>query len=103
MNTKRETLFLSFLTACLAALIGCGGKTTEEETPDKLVIETSVGIGPVRFGLSKDDFVEHFGRPDRIFSGEVTKFLQEAWSSQSMPNSAFRRLDAGRKECSPRA
>lgn len=72
MNTKRETLLLSLLTACLAALVGCGSKKTEEP-PDKLIIEPLVGIGPVRFGMPREEVVEHFGKPDRIFPGELTK------------------------------
>jgi len=73
MNNKRQIILLALLTACSAALVGCADKTTEEETPDKLVIELLSGIGPVRFGMSKDDVIEHFGQPDRIFPGQVTK------------------------------
>jgi hypothetical protein len=73
MKAKREILLLSLLMVPLVVLIGCGKKAAEEEPPDKLTIEPLVGIGPVRFGMSKDEVIEHFGQPDRIFEGKVTK------------------------------
>ena len=73
MKAKREILLLSLLMVPLVVLTGCGKKTTEDELPDKLTIEPLVGIGPVRFGMSKYEVMEHFGQPDRIFQGEVTK------------------------------
>lgn len=73
MRSGREVLLLSLLTLCLAALVGCGKKAAEDEPSGKLMIEPLVGIGPVRFRMSKDDVMEHFGQPDRIFEGKVTK------------------------------
>ncbi len=66
MKTGREILLFSLLTLCLVALVGCGKKTAEDEPPDKLIIEALVGIGPVRFGMSKDEVIKHFGQPDKI-------------------------------------
>jgi hypothetical protein len=73
MKTGREILLLSLLTVPLVVLIGCGKKTAEDELPDKLTIEPLVGIGPVRFGMLKDEVMEYFGQPDTIFEGKVTK------------------------------
>ena len=73
MKAKREILLLSLLTVPLVILIGCGKKAAEDEPPDKLIIEPLVGIGPVNFGMSEDEVMKHFGQPDRIFQGEVTK------------------------------
>lgn len=73
MKTIREILLLSLLTVPLVVLTGCGKKTNEEEPPDELIIEPLVGIGLVSFGMSKDEVMEHFGQPDRIFEGKVTK------------------------------
>lgn len=73
MRNGREILLLSSLVLCLAALAGCGRKAGEEEPPDKLVIEPLVGIGPVQFGMSKAEVIEHFGQPDRIFEGQPAK------------------------------
>lgn len=73
MKTIREILLLSLLMVPLVVLTGCGKKTTEEEPPVELTIEPLVGIGPVKFGMSKDEVIEHFGQPDRIFEGKVTK------------------------------
>jgi len=73
MSTRRKTLLLSLLTLCLAALVGCGKKAGEDELHDEFVIEPLVGVGPIRFGMSRDQIMEHFGPPDRIFEGEVTK------------------------------
>ena len=68
MKTEKEILLLSLLTLCLAALVGCGKKVDEDELPDKLIIEALVGIGPVRFGMSKDQIIEHFGQPDKVLA-----------------------------------
>ena len=73
MKTKKEILLLSLLMVPLVVLAGCGKKTTEDKLPDKLIIEPLVGIGPVSFGMSKDEVMEHFGQPDRVFEGKVTK------------------------------
>ena len=72
MKTIREILLLSLLMVPLVVLTGCGKKTTEEELPDEFTIEPLVGIGPVKFGMSKDEVIEHFGQPDRIAEGKVT-------------------------------
>lgn len=73
MKSGREVLLSGLLAFLLAGLPGCGKQTAEEESPEKLVIEPLVGIGPVRFGMSKDEVIEHFGRPDKIFEGQLTK------------------------------
>jgi hypothetical protein len=73
MRNARDVLLLSSLALCLAVMAGCGKKAGEDEPPDKLIIEPLVGIGPVRFGMSKDEVIEHFGQPDRIFEGQLTK------------------------------
>jgi hypothetical protein len=73
MRSEREILLLGLLTLFLAALAGCGKKAAEDEPADKLIIEASVGIGPVQFGVSQEKVIEHFGRPDKIFEGKVTK------------------------------
>ena len=73
MRNAREILLLSSLALCLAVLAGCGKKAGEEEPSGKLVIEPLVGIGPVKFGMSKAEVIEHFGQPDRIFEGQPTK------------------------------
>jgi len=73
MRNAKEILLLSSLALCLAALAGCGKKAGEDEPPDKFVIEPLVGIGPVQFGMSKAEVIEHFGQPDRIYEGQLTK------------------------------
>jgi hypothetical protein len=73
MRNARIILLSGLLALCLVALPGCGKKATEEEASDMLVIEPLVGIGPVRFGMSKDEVIERFGQPDRVFEGQVTK------------------------------
>ena len=73
MKTKRNILWLSLLTLFLATWMGCGKKAGEEEPREELIVEPLVGIGPVRFGMSKDQIIEHFGQPDQIFEGQVTK------------------------------
>jgi hypothetical protein len=53
--------------------MGCGKKADKEEPLDELVIEPLVGIGSIRFGMTRDQIVEYLGQPDRIFEGQVTK------------------------------
>ena len=65
MRIGKEILLLSLLVLSLPALAGCG-KKAEEETSDELIVEPLAGIGPVRFGMSKDEIIEHFGQPDKI-------------------------------------
>jgi hypothetical protein len=72
MKTEREILFLSLLTLSLLALVSCAKKADEDKPSDELIIEPLVGIGPVRFGSSKDEIIEHFGRPDKVMA-EGTK------------------------------
>ena len=73
MRNAREFLLLGSLALCLAALPGCGKKVAQEELPDMLVIEPLVGIGPVKFGMSRAEVIEHFRQPDKIFEGPLTK------------------------------
>ncbi|MHC4430772.1 MAG: hypothetical protein ACYTBS_02920 [Planctomycetota bacterium] len=73
MRDARNVLLLGSLAICLTVAAGCGKKAGEDEPLDKLILEPLVGIGPVRFGMSKDEVIEHFGQPDRIFEGKVTK------------------------------
>jgi 5-deoxy-D-glucuronate isomerase len=73
MKKKRKILLSGLLMLCSVAWIGCGKKASEDEPHDELVIEPLVGIGSIRFGMSKDQIIEHFGQPDKIFEGQVTK------------------------------
>lgn len=36
------------------------------EPSEALVIELGVGVGPVRFGMSKEEVIKHLGQPDKI-------------------------------------
>ena len=58
---------------CLVTLISCNKKADEEAPVGELIIEPLVGIGPVKFGVSKKEVIEHFGQPDNVHEGEVTK------------------------------
>jgi hypothetical protein len=61
---------------CVAAFLfvstGCKKKTDDQADQQVapvehgLVVELGVGIGPVSFGMSKDQVIEHFGQPDKI-------------------------------------
>ncbi len=72
MKTGSKVLLFSLLALCLVALVSCAKKADKDESVDKLIIEPLVGIGPVRFGMSKDEITKHFGLPDKIL-GEGTK------------------------------
>lgn len=79
MKTKRNILFLGLLMVSLVIGISCEKKAGVEEPNDveepheELVVEPLVGIGPVQFGMTKDQVIDHFGQPDKIFEGQVTK------------------------------
>ena len=73
MRNKRGILLFSLGTLCIVALISCSKKADEEALVDELIIEPLVGIGPVKFGMSKEEVIKHFGQPDRVHEGEVTK------------------------------
>jgi len=73
MKTEKEILLLNLLTVSLLILVGCAKKADKDEPRDELIIEPLVGIGPVQFGMSKEEVIEHFGWPDKTYSGEETK------------------------------
>jgi hypothetical protein len=66
MKNKREILLLGLGMLCLVTLISCNDKADEEASVDELIIEPLVGIGPVKFGMSKEEVIKHFGPPDRV-------------------------------------
>ncbi len=68
MKNKREILLLGLGTLCLVALLSCNDKTDEETSVSELIIEPLVGIGPVKFSMSKEDVIKHFGPPDKVFA-----------------------------------
>ncbi|MFB0524513.1 MAG: hypothetical protein ACETVZ_03165 [Phycisphaerae bacterium] len=73
MKIRREIALFSLVTLCLLALAGCGRKEGKDEPRDTLIIEPLAGIGSVKFGMSKDEVIEHFGWPDRTYPGDKTK------------------------------
>jgi len=72
MKKKREILLLGLGMLCLVTLISCNDKADEEASVDELIIEPLVGIGPVKFSVSKEEVIKHFGPPDRV-SADGTK------------------------------
>ena len=73
MKNARDVLLLSSLAICLTVAAGCGKKAGEGEPPGRLILEPLVGIGPVTFGMSRDQIIEHFGQPDKIQEGPLMK------------------------------
>jgi len=72
MKNKREILLLALGMLCLVTLISCNDEADEEASVDELIIEPLVGIGPVKFGMPKEEVIKHFGPPDRV-SADGTK------------------------------
>ena len=72
MRKKREILLFGLVTLCIVALFCCSKKADEETLVDELIIEPLAGIGPVKFGMSKEEIIKHFGQPDRV-SADGTK------------------------------
>ena len=68
----------AFLILCAAIVVftlaGCKKETPAPDSEDEiaaspseaLVIELGVGVGPVRFGMSKEEVIKHLGQPDKI-------------------------------------
>jgi hypothetical protein len=74
MGTSKRILRFGLLALFSVALLaGCARKTPEQPQADSLVLEPLVGLGPIRFGMSEEEVIEHFGPPDRVFTGQVTK------------------------------
>ena len=68
MKNRREILLFGLGMLCIVALISCSKKADEEALVDELIIEPLVGIGPVKFGMSKEEVIKHFGPPDKVFA-----------------------------------
>ncbi len=68
MKAEKEILLLSLLMVSLLALVSCAKKVVEDERGDQLIIEPLVGIGPLQFGMSKDEIIKHFGQPDKVLA-----------------------------------
>jgi hypothetical protein len=68
MKHKRDILLLGLGAICLVALISCKEKADKEASVDELIIEPLVGIGPVKFGMSKEEVIKHFGPPDKVLA-----------------------------------
>ena len=68
MKNKREILLLGLGALCLVALISCNEKEDEEAPVGELIIEPLVGIGPVKFGMSKEEVIKHIGQPDKVLA-----------------------------------
>jgi len=68
MRNKRGILLFSLGTLCIVTLISCSKKADEEALVDELIIEPLVGIGPVKFGMSKEEVIKHFSQPDKVLA-----------------------------------
>lgn len=72
-HLKKATVIL-----CAAAVVfflnGCRKETPAPDSEDEiaavpneaLVVELGIGIGPVKFGMSKEEVIENFGEPDEV-------------------------------------
>jgi hypothetical protein len=58
--------FLSISTGCKKQTPGQPRQETTSGPAGGMVVEVGVGIGPVKFGMSKKQVIEHFGQPDKI-------------------------------------
>jgi len=69
---QKGTIVLLCAAAALSISTGCKKKTDDQvdehaAAPEAgLVVELGIGIGPVKFGMSKDQVIEHLGEPDKI-------------------------------------
>lgn len=72
MKKKRKILLLGLGAFCSITLMSCNDKADEEASVDELIIEPLGGIGPVQFGMPKEEVIKHFGQPDRV-SADGTK------------------------------
>lgn len=72
-NYRRSAVAILCAAAFLFISTGCKKQTSSQAPgPDEgLVVELGVGIGPAKFGMSKDQVIEHFGQPDKTEGKDV--------------------------------
>ena len=91
--TKRAVVVFCAV-AVLLTLTGCKKKTPATESIEEtaivpgepLVIELGVSIGAIRFGMSKDEVIKHFGQPDKFLGkGRELNYVSSKGLSFTVP------------------
>jgi hypothetical protein len=57
--------WLGLSALCSMILLGCAKETPQEPQEAVLTLEPLVGIGPLRFGASREDIIRFFGPPNQ--------------------------------------
>ncbi|GAI08104.1 unnamed protein product [marine sediment metagenome] len=73
----KKTIVILCAAIVVFTLVGCRKEAPTEDSEDEttagpnetLVVELGVGIGPVKFGMSKEEVIENFGEPDKVEGG----------------------------------
>lgn len=69
---QKGTIVILCVATFMFISTGCKKKTDDrvgQQVPGPaggLVVELGIGIGPVKFGMSKDQIIDHLGEPDKI-------------------------------------
>jgi len=78
LTYQKRIILILFAAALVFALSGCKKQAPppeekQEETPiageEALLIEPGVGVGPIKFGMTKEEVIKSFGEPDKIEGG----------------------------------
>lgn len=71
---SKKAIVVLYAAVFVLILTGCAKETPTEDNEDEtaagpneaLVVELGIGIGPVKFGMSKEEVIENFGEPDEV-------------------------------------
>lgn len=54
------------LVVCMLIISGCKQKSDHLPSGSDMQVELGVGLGTVKFGMTEDELIRHFGKPERI-------------------------------------
>jgi hypothetical protein len=92
MNTSTRILLLGLAVLGSVALPGCAKKVPEEPPSSALTIEPLVGIGPIRFGASKDEIVRLLGTPNQASETDLNYLASKGLAFDLRPQGGLQKI-----------
>lgn len=65
-HRKYERYSILALVVCMLIIFGCKQKSDHLSSGSNMQVELGVGLGTVKFGMTEDEVIKHFGKPERI-------------------------------------